>query len=74
LRALVDDIQGMTTTNQALATSTQATRPDSLNRLADRWDAVINILAPVGYEDEDGFHYGKQPAPHFDVCVKSDLR
>ena len=31
-------------------------------RVAIAWRAVINHLAPIGYEDETGFHYGEMPA------------
>jgi hypothetical protein len=26
-------------------------------------DAILNRLAPIGYEDETGFHYGTQARP-----------
>ena len=61
----------MTTTNQALARNAQMNRPGmcrqgsgSPNWMAVSWDAVVNFLAPLGYENESGFHYGKQPVPH----------
>jgi hypothetical protein len=31
-------------------------------RLADLFHAVVNRSAPVGYEDEGGFHNGEMPA------------
>lgn len=31
-------------------------------RLGIAWDAALNTLAPMGYEDEKGFHYGTIPS------------
>jgi hypothetical protein len=28
-------------------------------RLAITWDMALDYLAPIGYEDETGFHYGE---------------
>jgi hypothetical protein len=28
------------------------------------WNRAFNFLAPFGYEDEAGFHYGEMPRPH----------
>lgn len=37
---------------------------DRLSLLASAaviWEAVLNAIAPLGYEDEQGFHYGLPP-------------
>jgi len=26
------------------------------------WQAAMNFLAPMGYQDQTGFHYGERPA------------
>ncbi|MBE0543763.1 MAG: hypothetical protein IH623_20655 [Verrucomicrobia bacterium] len=31
-------------------------------RIVARWEAAIDYVVPVGYEDETGFHYGEVPA------------
>ncbi len=33
----------------------------SLSRIAAAWRAFCNSFAPLGYEDETGFHYGDRP-------------
>jgi hypothetical protein len=35
-----------------------------LPRLASVWHSTVNFLAPFGYEDEIGFHYGDTPPLH----------
>lgn len=32
-------------------------------RLAVMWEAAVNYLVPVGYENETGFHYGEPMTP-----------
>lgn len=32
-----------------------------VTRLGVAWDAAVNAIAPIGYEDEWGFHYGVRP-------------
>ena len=32
-----------------------------LSRITTVWRALIDLIAPVGYEDESGFHYGESP-------------
>jgi hypothetical protein len=61
----------MTTADQVLVQDEQADTPGTShgspgisNRITVSWDAVINFLVPVGYEDESGFHYGGPPVPH----------
>jgi hypothetical protein len=36
-------------------------RPGFWTRIVAAWYAAINFLAPIGYEDETGFHYGAMP-------------
>jgi len=36
-------------------------RQGSGGRLSRVWDLLLNIVAPLGYEDEQGFHYGEPP-------------
>jgi hypothetical protein len=35
--------------------------------------AKLKALAPVGYQDETGFHYGPQPAPRIKVAARAVL-
>ena len=37
-------------------------RSGFLPRIAAVWHAALNFVAPVGYEDGTGFHYGEMPA------------
>lgn len=37
-------------------------QPGGLTRLNLLWRAVLDWFAPLGYEDEAGFHYGDSPA------------
>ena len=32
-----------------------------LSRVTAVWRALIDLIAPLGYEDETGFHYGESP-------------
>jgi hypothetical protein len=36
------------------------TRLNLSRRIAVGWNVSVNFLAPVGYEDESGFHYNTQ--------------
>ena len=36
-------------------------RTGALARLAMLWRATMNLIAPLGYEDESGFHFGEMP-------------
>jgi hypothetical protein len=47
-------------------TSGQPLLPDTsrvgyLGRLSTAWSFLVNYVAPLGYEDERGFHYGEPP-------------
>ena len=33
-----------------------------LSHVVAMWHAVLNFVAPFGFEDETGFHYGEMPA------------
>jgi hypothetical protein len=39
------------------------TRRGYFSRIACAWQASMNSLAPMGYEDETGFHYGERSEP-----------
>jgi len=41
-------------------------------RVPVSWSAVVNFLAPIGYQDEAGFHRGTPPAPSPDVPASLD--
>ena len=69
----------MTTASHALERDAQAGRPGTFHerpgfakRMAASWNAAVNHLVPLGYEDENGFHYGRQSAPHDSVHVNSN--
>ncbi len=36
-------------------------RTGGLARMAAVWHAAMNLIAPLGYEDESGFHLGEMP-------------
>jgi hypothetical protein len=40
------------------AAKAPAARGGWYSRLVDAWRAVMDFTIPVGYEDENGFHYG----------------
>ena len=63
----------MTTANQVLVQEEQPDKPSISKRIAVGWDAVVNFLVPIGYEDESGFYYGGQPVPHGSAAVKFDF-
>jgi len=44
--------------------------PGCLKRIAVTWDAVMNFVVPLGYQDKNGFHYGAPPAPD---CLPVDF-
>jgi len=60
----------MTSSRHIPPDSTKRKRPSSvcksigrqsyLSRLSRIWQAMIDSIAPPGYEDETGFHYGKR--------------
>ena len=71
----------MTTTNQFLVRNVQADRtvlPPERSGFSKRisvcWDAVVNFIVPVGYEDQSGFHYGEQSASYGSVHVDANSR
>jgi hypothetical protein len=37
-------------------------RRGAWTRIATLWRAALGCIAPLGYEDEMGFHYGEMPA------------
>ena len=37
-------------------------RSGIINHISSTWKVTVNFLAPVGYQDETGFHYGEPPA------------
>lgn len=55
----------MTTTSHITVAGANADLPGTANvaggllrRLSVSWEAVANFVVPIGYEDEEGFHYG----------------
>ena len=71
----------MTTVNQFLVRNVQADRtvlpPERAGcskRIAVCWDAVVNFIVPVGYEDQRGFHYCKQSGSQGGFHVDTDAR
>jgi len=42
--------------------------------IAVSWDAVVNFIVPIGYEDQSGFHYGEQPISHDSVHMDANSR
>ncbi len=47
--------EGTITSNGATTTTCRREHPA---RVTDLWSALGELIAPVGYEDELGFHYG----------------
>jgi hypothetical protein len=35
--------------------------PDCWKRLTIKWEALVEFVVPLGYQDETGFHYGTPP-------------
>jgi len=33
------------------------------SRLAVAWESLVTFVAPIGYQDDAGFHYGEPAAP-----------
>ena len=59
----------MTTASRTLKRDARSPGASSLHKLlgrlarrAEGWHAVFQVLVPVGYEDDDGFHFGAEPA------------
>jgi hypothetical protein len=48
-------------TDWVFAISGAALPGQNRTRFAALWDAAVNYLVPIGYEDFDGFHYGEPP-------------
>ena len=44
--------------------------PTLHHRILIKWNAVVNFLVPVGYEDDNGFHYGKPPVKKVEAEVE----
>jgi hypothetical protein len=36
-------------------------RPNFIRSLIARWNAAMEMIAPMGYEDDQGFHFGPEP-------------
>jgi hypothetical protein len=63
-------------------------RPGWWTRVAIACQKAVNYLAPIGYEDETGFHYGRQARveycqtcrpfwttrPHLKICIVSPFK
>ena len=39
-----------------------AAQPVKSNRIEVTWHKAVDYLAPIGYEDDSGFHYGEMSA------------
>lgn len=46
--------------------------PGFQTRIAVKWEAIVNFLVPIGYEDEAGFHYGWPAARRKSACVGAE--
>jgi hypothetical protein len=49
-------------TDWAFAISTATPPTESRTHIAVRWEAAIDYLVPIGYQDETGFRYGEAAA------------
>ncbi len=54
------------------STETFHQRHSGPKRLTVIWNALVNFAVPLGYEDGNGFHYGKQTRPSVSMDVNSD--
>lgn len=43
-------------------TDAPAVQPAKSNRMVVTWHKAVDYLAPIGYEDDTGFHYGEMSA------------
>jgi hypothetical protein len=58
---------GFPTKGEALNVPTA--RQGTWTRLAVTWQAAVNFLVPIGYEDESGFHHGEMSAPNSAISL-----
>jgi len=65
----VRDLLRMMTAGHAptgeLRMNSRSPKQSWLKRLRARWNAALDALIPMGYEDKAGFHYGSKPAVGF---------
>jgi hypothetical protein len=67
----------MSTVSQTLSKVTEeAVRPKGVSwfrRVMDRCLDRMGLRAPVGYEDEDGFHYGSLPLAEQERIARKNM-
>ncbi len=70
----------MTIVNQLLVHEDRTDNPEAScetpgcsMRIAVSWNAAVNFIVPMGYEDGSGFHYGTPPVPHGSGGVTFDF-
>jgi len=47
-------------------------RSAEMKRIKVNWDAAVNFVVPLGYEDEAGFHYGKPSSAYARLYPDND--
>lgn len=47
-------------------------RPQNRPHLASVWRALLDMLAPIGYQDATGFHYGEEPGAKSAGRIRAD--